>query len=41
MTNFPLPSPSVAVVYYGGHSYQVTAAEAAALTTAGYGAFIS
>lgn len=28
-------------VYYGGHSYQVSAAEAAALTAAGYGANIS
>lgn len=41
MTNFPLPSPRVVTVYYGGHSYQVDASEAAALTTAGYGAFIS
>lgn len=28
-------------VYYGGHSYEVSAAEAAALTAAGYGAYIA
>ena len=32
---------TVAVCYYGGHSYTVDAAEAAALTAAGYGAFLS
>jgi hypothetical protein len=30
-----------AVTYYGGHSYTVTTVEAAALTAAGYGAYIS
>ena len=28
-------------VYYGGHSYTVSAAEAAALTAAGYGPYIT
>lgn len=31
----------VAVAYTGGHSYTVTAGEAAALTAAGYGAYIT
>jgi hypothetical protein len=29
------------LVYYGGHTYEVTSAEAAALTAAGYGADIT
>jgi hypothetical protein len=29
------------VLYHGGHSHEVTAAEAAALTAAGYGAYLS
>lgn len=33
-----LPNPSVTFVYYGAHSYTVTAAEAANLTRAGFGA---
>lgn len=36
-----LVSPGIAVEYLGGHSYQVTDAEAAALTTAGLGAFLT
>jgi len=36
-----LPQPTVTVVYYGGHSYTVSSAEAAALTAAGYGAYIT
>lgn len=40
-TVFPLPNPSVVTVYYGGHSHPVTAAEAAALTAAGFGANIT
>ena len=35
------PSPWIVAVYYGGHSYTVSAAEASALTTAGYGACLS
>lgn len=31
----------VAVVYTGGHSYSITAAEAARLTAAGYGAYVT
>lgn len=33
----PTSWDTVAVTYYGGHVYTVTAAEAIALTTAGYG----
>lgn len=32
---------TVAVAYYGGHTYTVSAGEAAALTAAGYGAYIT
>lgn len=32
---------SVAICYYGGHSYTVSAAEAAALTAAGYGSSLT
>jgi hypothetical protein len=31
----------VAIAYTGGHSYTVTVAEAAALTAAGYGAYLT
>lgn len=34
-------SPTVAVTYYGGHSYSITSAEAAALTAVGLGAYIT
>jgi hypothetical protein len=36
-----LVSPGIAVTYYGGHSYPVTSTEAAALTAAGFGAYLS
>lgn len=32
---------TVAVAYTGGHSYVVSTAEAAALTAAGYGAYLT
>lgn len=32
---------AAAMVYLGGHRYQITSAEAAALTTAGYGSGVS
>lgn len=35
------PTKWVVLTYYGGHSYSVTSAEAAALTAAGYGGRIS
>jgi hypothetical protein len=31
----------VAIAYYGGHSYPISAGEAASLTAAGYGAYIT
>ena len=37
----PYDLSTVAVTYYGGHSYDVSAAEAAALTAAGYGAYLT
>lgn len=37
----PTSWDQVAICYYGGHSYTVSAAEAAALTAAGYGANLS
>lgn len=40
-TTYPADQPQVAIVYYGGHSYQVSAAEANALTAAGFGAYLS
>lgn len=40
-TKYPLDQPTVAVVYYGGHTYPVSSAEAAALTAAGFGAYLS
>lgn len=36
-----LVSPGIAVEYLGGHSYPVTAAEASALTAAGFGAYLT
>lgn len=38
---YPADEATVLVTYLGGHSYNVTAAEAAALTTAGYGSYIT
>ena len=35
------PTPYIVSVYYGGHSHVVSAAEATALTAAGYGACLS
>lgn len=40
-TEYPLTQPTVTLVYYGGSSYSVTSAEAAALTAAGFGAYIT
>lgn len=40
-TFYPANQPQVALVYYGGHIYTVSTAEAAALTAAGLGAFIT
>ena len=40
-TDYPADSPQVAVVYYGGHSYTVSSTEAAALTAAGFGAYLT
>lgn len=40
-TNYPADSPQVAIVYYGGHSYTVSSSEAAALTAAGFGAYLT
>jgi hypothetical protein len=40
-TEYPAQQPQVAVVYYGGHSYTVSTVEAAALTAAGLGAYIT
>ena len=34
-------TPGVVTVYYGGHSYQVTAVEAAAMTAAGLGNYVT
>ena len=39
--NEPADMDTVAVTYYGGHSYDVTADEAASLTAAGYSSNIS
>lgn len=38
---YPSDEATVLVTYLGGHQYQVSAAEAAALTAAGYGSGIS
>jgi hypothetical protein len=40
MTDFPVENP-VVTVFYGGHSYEITTAQAATLTAAGYGANIT
>lgn len=40
-TEYPLEQPTVALVYYGGCSYQVSPSEAASLTAAGFGAYLS
>lgn len=40
-TDYPADQPQVSVVYLGGHSYSVSSAEAAALTAAGFGAYLS
>jgi hypothetical protein len=40
-TVVPLDQPTVAVVYNGGSSYAVSASEAAALSAAGLGGFLS
>lgn len=39
--NEPGDLSTVAVTYYGGHIYDITAAEAADLTANGYGAYIT
>ena len=39
--NEPSDMDTVAKVYYGGHNIEVTADEAASLTAAGYGEYIS
>ena len=41
MTDYPLDSPTVTAVYYGGHSYEVSSDEAAALSAAGFGSYLS
>jgi uncharacterized lipoprotein YmbA len=39
--NQPSDMSTVAKLYHGGHTHTVTAAEASALTDAGYGAYLS
>ena len=39
--NEPADNSTVVITYYGGHDHEVDATEAAALTTAGYGAYIT
>jgi len=39
--NEPSDMTTVSVIYYGGHATEVTATEAASLTSAGYGEYIS
>jgi hypothetical protein len=41
LTEYPAAQPQVAYVYYGGRSYSVSSAEAAALTAAGFGSYIT
>lgn len=36
----PSDQTLIAVTYHGGHSHEVSSAEAAALTAAGYGAYV-
>ncbi len=40
-TDYPATQPQVSVVYYGGHTYTVDSTEAAALTAAGFGAYLT
>lgn len=40
-TVIPLDQPTVSIVYYGGMSHPVSSAEAASLTAAGFGAYLS
>ena len=40
-TDYPATQPQVSIVYYGGHSYTVSSTEAAALTSAGFGAYLT
>lgn len=37
----PIASPYCVLIYYGGSSYQISSAEATALTAAGFGAYIT
>lgn len=39
--NQPADAEDILIVYYGGHSTELTSQEVSDLTTAGYGAFIS
>lgn len=39
--NEPSDMTNVVTTYYGGHVYDITSDEAASLTAAGYGAYIS
>jgi hypothetical protein len=39
--NEPADMGTVTVTYYGGHAYTVTDDEAASLTSAGYGAYLT
>jgi hypothetical protein len=39
--NEPADFLTIATTYYGGHIHSITAAESAALTAAGYGAYIT
>lgn len=40
-TEYPLTAPTVVTVYYGGHTYTISTTEAAALTAAGFGPYIT
>lgn len=40
-TTYPADQPQVTIVYYGGRSYTVSSAEAAALSAAGFGAYLT
>jgi hypothetical protein len=37
---YPVADPHCTVVYYGGHSYTVSPAEASSLTAAGFGSYL-
>lgn len=39
--NEPADFSTIATTYHGGHSHEISASEASALTAAGYGAYIS